>query len=239
MSNKILGFVFANICLLGVAHADDHGSMKGTWFGAVDYSVNLDTQTSPTDASGEGEPYAGGLVDELDTSWGVGIGYRYPNNMVAMIRYEEADIEPNSVAVVTNDPSSPFDVTSGGGDITNVMLEGAYFMPISPKFQLFALAGIGYADIESNPTYFGFEDGPEQVTCSESKDSVSYRLGLGGAYYLTEKNGFYAGLTHTNYGDMKLKDIDEDTGLCATTESTAYDKDVQSQDLRLGFFFRF
>ena len=53
---------------------------------------------------------------------------------------------------------------------------------------------------------------------------------------MSQTSGFYAGLTRTEYGDVNIRDYL--SGACAGI-SAAKDKDLESDDLRIGYFISF
>ena len=77
MLKNSLVILFSMGISTNLALADDHADAGGTWFGAVDFSTNLSTDVSPEDNSGQAPIYTSGLTEDIDTSWGVGLGYRY------------------------------------------------------------------------------------------------------------------------------------------------------------------
>ena len=221
------------LCALGLstnlAFADDHVNSASTWFALVDFSTNLSTDASPEDNSSD--PYGGGLTDDLDMSWGLGLGYRYDNNIAAVLRYEEADVEVASQ--VTIDGTAIPTTRSSDTEITNIMLEAAYFIPYSESLEFFVLGGIGEAEIETNE----IDLAGDQATCGVKNDETSLRVGIGATYYMSQTNGFYAGITRTDYGDVRIRDFD--SGACSSSESTALDKDLETDDFRIGYFMSF
>lgn len=232
----IIPFLFSSSAI-----ADENSKTGDVWFGLIDYSLNLKTEADPSDVLStdpDDSFYLDGLTDEFDSSYGMGIGYRFSNNFATSVRYELADIDSSSsINIRDNGSGEVFKVDTSGGDgeIINIMLEGTYFIPYSDNIEFFALAGIGRAQIKTDQLNTIFEGEIEQATCKYNKDNTSYRLGLGASYYMSQKSGFYGALTHTNYGDYKVRDFE---GVCGS-QSTAMDKDLESQDLRIGYFLSF
>ena len=109
------------LCTLGlstnIAIADDHATSGSTWFALVDFSTNLSTGASPEDTASD--PYGGGLTDDLDMSCGLGLGYRYDNNIAAVLRYEQADVEVASQVTINGTPQAV--TRSSDTEITNIM----------------------------------------------------------------------------------------------------------------------
>ncbi len=232
---------FVALCALGLstnlAIADDHTSSGSTWFALADFSTNLSTDVSPEDTSGIGNIYSGGITDDLDSSWALGLGYRYDNNIAAVLRYEEADVEVASQITFSN--GSPIAVTSSSDtEITNVMLEAAYFIPYSESLEFFLLGGIGEAEIETSDIMMTVSGVVENLSCSDKNTETSLRVGIGATYYMSQTNGFYAGITRTDYGDVTIKDYN-DPGVCSSASSKALDADLETDDFRIGYFMSF
>ncbi|MDA8654259.1 outer membrane beta-barrel protein [Alphaproteobacteria bacterium] len=223
----------------GGYEAANAGAKGDYFFGQIDYSINIktDVTSESAPASVGSAAYTGGMIDEFDSSWGVGIGYRYANNVAAIVRYEEASTssDPALRFVDVNGSSQTRTVTdSGDTDITNIMLEAAYFMPYSEKVEFFVLGGLGRAEIETQDlsvTTFGL------VGCGDQETSTSYRLGAGATYEMTRAAGFYAGVTYTNYGDLAAKNVDSNQN--CSVRSGSQDVDIESQDLRIGYYINF
>ena len=212
-----------------LAFADDHANSGSTWFALVDFSTNLSTDATPVDPD-TSDTYTGGITEDLDTSFGIGVGYRYENNIGAILRYEEADLEVGSQVIIGG--TSQAVTGSSDTEISNIMLEAAYFIPYSENLEFFVLGGIGKAEIETNRIDL---DGT-QAGCGFENKETSMRVGIGATYYMSQTNGFYAGVTRTDYGDVNIRDYDTS---CAASESAAYDKDLESDDFRIGYFMSF
>ena len=214
-----------------LAFADDHVDTGGTWFGAVDFSTNLSTDVSPEDNSGVAPIYTSGLTNDIDTSWGVGLGYRYNPNIAIALRYEQADLEAGTTINYVSAASTPV-TSSSDADVTNIMLEGLYIFPYSDQLEFFVLGGIGEAEIETHASF----SGTNQLTCGYTNTDTSTRVGIGGTYFMSQTSGFYAGLTRTEYGDVIIRD--ESSGACSGV-SAAKDNDLESDDFRVGYFISF
>ena len=227
--------LLAVLIFLGISNdlplADDHADTGGTWFGAVDFSTNLSTDVSPEDNSGIAPIYTSGILEDIDTSWGIGLGYRYNTNIAVALRYEQADLEAGSVINYVSAASTQV-TSSNDADVTNIMLEGFYIVPYSNQLEFFILGGIGEAEIETNA---GFS-GATQLTCGAENTDTSIRVGVGGTYFMSQTSGFYAGLTRTEYGDVNIRN--HLGGACAGL-SVAKDKDLESDDFRVGHFISF
>ena len=232
MLKKSLVILFSLGISTNLALADDHADAGGTWFGAVDFSTNLSTDVSPEDNSGQAPIYTSGISEDIDTSWGVGLGYRYNANIAVALRYEQADLEAgNTINYVS---ASPTQITSSSdADVTNVMLEGLYIVPYSEQLEFFILGGIGEAEIETHAAF----DATGQITCGAENTDTSIRVGIGATYFMSQTSGFYAGLQRTEYGDVIIRE-NPSGGACGGI-SAAKDNDLESDDFRLGYFISF
>ena len=231
MLKNSLVILFSLGLLTNLAFADDHSNAGGTWFGLVDFSTNLSTDVSPEDNSGVAPIYTSGISNDIDTSWGVGLGYRYNTNIAVALRYEQADLEAgNTINYVS---ASPTQITSSSdADVTNIMLEGLYIVPYSDQLEFFLLGGIGEAEIETHAAF----DATGQITCGAENTDTSIRVGIGATYFMSQTSGFYAGLTRTEYGDVNVREYS--SGACGGI-SVAKDKDLESDDFRVGYFISF
>ena len=251
LSAAALGFS-TSIAVAG-GHTTSNTGMNGDYFfGQIDYSFNLNTEFKPEDGAptydaGSDEhdrAYTGGYVDDFDSSWGVGLGYRYANNTAAILRYEEASFESTGTLgiVDVNGVVGSLPLTEyGDTDITNMMLEAAYYVPINEKIEFFVMGGVGRAEIETTDAYITDSDSGLVVraVCGDQETNTSYRIGAGGTFAVSHTTGFYGGLTYTNYGDLAGRDTDENTGDTCAGRSTSQDTDIESQDLRIGYYIRF
>ena len=228
----------------GGYEAANAGAKGDYFFGQIDYSINIKTDVTSESAPAsiaQGSAYTGGLIDEFDSSWGVGIGYRYGNNVAAIVRYEEASASSDAAlrfVDVNGSPQTRTITDSGDTDITNIMLEAAYFMPYSEKVEFFVLGGLGRAEIETQDLSVNIVGlGSYRVGCGEQETNTSYRLGAGATYAMTRAAGFYAGVTYTNYGDLAAKETDDNQN--CSTRSGSQDVDLESQDVRIGYYINF
>jgi len=231
MLKKSLVILFSLGISTNLALADDHADAGGTWFGAVDFSTNLSTDVSPEDNSGQAPIYTSGISEDIDTSWGVGLGYRYNANIAVALRYEQADLEAGNVINYVSAASTQV-TSSSDADVTNIMLEGLYIVPYSDQLEFFILGGIGEAEIETHAAF----SGATQLTCGAENTDTSIRVGIGGTYFMSQTSGFYAGITRTEYGDVNIRDYF--SGACQNN-SAAKDKDLESDDFRVGYFISF
>jgi hypothetical protein len=121
------------------------------------------------------------------------------------------------------------------------MLEGVYFIPYSERIELWGLVGVGQSEVETNNVPITL-NGTETVlgACGDSEDNTSTRLGVGGTYYMNQTQGFYAGITMSQYGDASYKmSADEDAGGCTNEAESLSIDDIETTDFRIGYFRSF
>ncbi|MCH1543100.1 MAG: outer membrane beta-barrel protein, partial [Alphaproteobacteria bacterium] len=233
-----------------IALAEDNiQTGSATNFVLIDYGLNLsadadikDTMTLGTggDEANESELlFSGEAVDDTSGFIGIGIGHRYNNNIAAVLRYETGETEAGTMGalIAEGSPITSVDVASIDLDITTIMLEGVYFIPYSERIELWGLVGIGQSEVETNKVSATIDGTAVIAVCGDSEDNTSTRLGVGATYYMNQTQGFYAGLTMSQYGDASFKA--EDDGSCSNQADTASIEDIEATDFRIGYFRSF
>ena len=238
------------------AHAQESATQgNSTNFILVDYGINLSADGDETesmslglggDAANETELLlSDGTVDD-SSAFGIGVGHRFGNNVAAVLRYESGELESGTPSIQIA-PGSAITSTSLVGsittDITTVMLEGVYFVPYSERVEFWGMLGLGQTEIEtpnaSASVTTAEGTSTSQVLCSASDDNTSTRFGAGATYYMSQTHGFYAGVAMTNYGDAGFIEYDENTGACSGTRDSLTVDDIETTDLRFGYFRSF
>lgn len=245
-----LTFLAAFFGSSAIALAEDNiQTGSATNFVLIDYGLNLsadadikDTMTLGTggDEANESELlFSGEAVDDTSGFIGIGIGHRYDNNIAAVLRYETGETEAGTMGALIAEGSSitSVDVASIDLDITTIMLEGVYFIPYSERIELWGLVGIGQSEVETNKVSANIDGTAVIAVCGDSEDNTSTRLGVGATYYMNQTQGFYAGLTMSQYGDASFKA--EDDGSCSNQADTASIEDIEATDFRIGYFRSF
>ena len=245
-----LTFLAAFFGSSAIALAEDNiQTGSATNFVLIDYGLNLsadadikDTMTLGTggDEANESELlFSGEAVDDTSGFIGIGIGHRYDNNIAAVLRYETGETEAGTMGALIAEGSSitSVDVASIDLDITTIMLEGVYFIPYSERIELWGLVGIGQSEVETNKVSATIDGTAVIAVCGDSEDNTSTRLGVGATYYMNQTQGFYAGLTMSQYGDASFKA--EDDGSCSNQADTASIEDIEATDFRIGYFRSF
>lgn len=257
MLNKLSASVLALLTMSGFAYAQEATSQgNSTNFILVDYGFNLsaDADVKETKSLGLADDettllLTGEAVDDTSGFIGIGIGHRYDNNIAAVLRYETGETESGTLGTTIAegammgdendaDPLTSATVSSIDIDITTFMLEGVYFIPYSERIELWGLVGVGQSEVETNNVSMTL-NGTETVlgVCGDSEDNTSTRLGVGGTYYMNQTQGFYAGITMSQYGDASYK-LEDNGGCTNEAESLSID-DIETTDFRIGYFRSF
>jgi hypothetical protein len=243
----------------GFAYAQEATSQgNSTNFILVDYGFNLsaDADVKETLPHGTGDDettllLTGEAVDDTSGFIGIGIGHRYDNNIAAVLRYETGETESGTLGTNiaegalfdedNNIPLTSATVSSIDIDITTFMLEGVYFIPYSERIELWGLVGLGQSEVETNNVPITMNGTETAVgVCGDSEDNTSTRLGVGGTYYMNQTQGFYAGITMSQYGDASYKmSADEDSGGCTNEAESLSIDDIETTDFRIGYFRSF
>ena len=244
-----LTFLAAFFGSSAIALAEDNiQTGSATNFVLIDYGLNLSADadikdTAPLgtdDEANESELlFSGEAVDDTSGFIGIGIGHRYNNNIAAVLRYETGETEAGTMGalIAEGSPITSVDVGSIDLDITTIMLEGVYFIPYSERIELWGLVGIGQSEVETNKVSATIDGTAMIAVCGDSEDNTSTRLGVGATYYMNQTQGFYAGLTMSQYGDASFKA--EDDGSCSNQADTASIEDIEATDFRIGYFRSF
>jgi hypothetical protein len=255
MLNKLSASVLALLTMSGFAYAQEATSQgNSTNFILVDYGFNLsaDADVKETKSLGLADDettllLTGEAVDDTSGFIGIGIGHRYDNNIAAVLRYETGETESGTLGATiaegalfdedNNIPLTSVNVSSIDIDITTFMLEGVYFIPYSERIELWGLVGLGQSEVETNNVPMTLNGTAVLAVCGDSEDNTSTRLGVGGTYYMNQTQGFYAGITMSQYGDASYKL--EDDGVCTNEAETLSIDDIETTDFRIGYFRSF
>jgi len=255
MLNKLSASVLALLTMSGFAYAQEATSQgNSTNFILVDYGFNLsaDADVKETKSLGLADDettllLTGEAVDDTSGFIGIGIGHRYDNNIAAVLRYETGETESGTLGATIAEgalfdedngiPLTSVNVSSIDIDITTFMLEGVYFIPYSERIELWGLVGVGQSEVETNNVPMTLNGTAVLGVCGDSEDNTSTRLGVGGTYYMNQTQGFYAGITMSQYGDASYKL--EDDGVCTNEAETLSIDDIETTDFRIGYFRSF
>jgi hypothetical protein len=253
MLNKLTASVLALLTMSGFAYAQEATSQgNSTNFILVDYGFNLSAdadikETRPLGADENDDSLTailltGEAVDDTSGFIGIGIGHRYDNNIAAVLRYETGETETGTLGSIIAEGAgiTSVAVSSIDIDITTFMLEGVYFIPYSERIELWGLVGLGQSEVETNNVPMTLNGTAVLGVCGDSEDNTSTRLGVGGTYYMNQTQGFYAGITMSQYGDASYKmTSDTDDFGCTNENETLSIDDIETTDFRIGYFRSF
>ncbi len=151
-------------------------------------------------AWGSGEAHWGEAQDvDTDTGWGVGFaaGREFGQFRVeGEIAYQAADLETSDLQKIYGG------ITDGEYDLTTVMINGYYEVPVYDAFSVYGMVGMGVGkiSIDLEPAYVN-----EYVSYygDDSEYAFAYKVGLGMTYNFTDQIagdlGYeYLGLTDTD-----------------------------------------
>lgn len=248
---KILQFfVIAFLASSQIAIADDHAGTSGSAnFILLDYSINMSADTDEKDTTPLGDGSGNttpiniddGLVDDTSGFFGIGIGHRYSSNIAAVLRYETGELESGSYTTQLDTSFTNVSVGPTKTDVESFMLEAVYFMPYSEQVEFWGLLGIGRSELETSTTVISGTLSGSAVSfvavCKRSKDNTSTRIGVGATYYMSQSNGFYGGITRSDYGDAEYNMYDNNA--CTSTPDTLTLEDTTATDFRIGYFVSF
>lgn len=249
MFGKFSSSFLAVLTISGFAYAQEATSQgNSTNFILIDYGLNLsadgDANDTATHSADNALRLEGGVIDDSGGFIGIGIGHRYANNIGAVLRYETGELESGTlnIEIFPNNNQSITSANVPNGftiDVDSFFLEGAYFMPYSEQIELWGLVGLGQSEVTTSTASLTVNGGSDLVlaVCSSSEDNTATRFGVGATYYLSQTQGFYGGLTMSNYGDASFKA--EDGGECTNTDDTMTFDDLEATDLRIGYFRSF
>lgn len=233
------------------ANADEAPPAGGsTNFILIDYGINLSADGDETEtlslgtgdvASGETEPLLNdGIINDSSGFVGVGFGHRYANNIGAILRYETGEFDSGTLNIQIA-PGSAFtaaDASTMSTEVESFMVEGAYFIRYSEKVELWGLVGLAQFEITTANSSAKVTEGGTETSftamCERSEDNTATRFGVGATYYMNQTQGFYGGVMLTDYGDAKFNAVEN--GACTNRPDPLSVKDIESTDLRIGFF---
>ena len=249
MLRKFSTSFLAIMTISSFAYAQEATSQgNSTNFILVDYGFNLsaDADIKETTAFSASNPLRlkDGVVDDTNGFVGIGIGHRYANNIGAVLRYETGELESGTMnlEIFPNNDESITSANLGGAfttDVESFFLEGVYFVPYSEQIELWGLVGVGQSEVETSTNLISVNEQPlVPAICSSSEDNTATRFGLGATYYLSQTQGFYGGITMSNYGDASFKATNDDDE-CSNVDDTMSLEDIEATDFRIGYFRSF
>ena len=253
MFGKFSASFLAVLTISSFAYAQEAASQgNSTNFILIDYGISLSADGDETESMTLG---TGGDVNETEllltdgtvddsSAIGIGLGHRYGNNIAAVLRYETGELESGTPSIQIA-PGSTITAAGIAGDVTTdlttFMLEGVYFVPYSERIEFWGMLGIGQTEIETSNVQASITDNGQTenilALCSASDDNTSTRFGAGATYYMSQTQGFYAGVAMTNYGDAGFMTTNNVT--CENTRDSLTINDIETTDFRIGYFRSF
>lgn len=251
MFGKFSASFLAVLTISSFAYAQEAAPQgNSTNFILIDYGISLsaDGDVNDTAVHSVTNPIRlvddGGVIDDTSGFVGIGIGHRYANNIGAILRYETGELESGTLNIEVfpnnNEGITSANIASGfTTEVDSFFLEGAYFMPYSEQVELWGLVGVGQSEVTTSTAMVVTNLDPNAVIaiCSSSEDNTATRFGVGATYYLSQTQGFYGGVTLSNYGDASYKS--ESGGACTNNTDTMTIDDIEATDLRIGYFRSF
>ena len=169
------------------------------WFGEVRGILPYDSDGSYTFPGVTG----GDTKTAEENHFGIGLGYKFPNNFSASLNYENNDTDR-----IINNPTDTngvtYDHVTHDLEIETYMMEVAYNHPVNDNFSVIGLAGIG--ESKHKVTEFltfrvnGGQDQTSQRSRYGDETETSTRIGLGGEYKTNEQMSVVGMFTRTDYG---------------------------------------
>jgi opacity protein-like surface antigen len=175
------------------------------WFGEVRGIVPFNSDGSYT---WRNNGVIGGETKTAEEDhFGIGLGYKFPNNFSISLNYEKNDTNR-----IINNPSdtdgNSYDHVTDDLEIKTYMLEVAYNHPVNDNFSVIGLVGIG----ESKHTVNEFlkfrlagndEDRNSSNSRYGSETDTSKRISLGGEYKINDQMFIVGMFTRTDYGESQ------------------------------------
>ena len=200
------------------------------WFGEVRGILPYDSDGSYTFPGVTG----GDTKTAEENHFGIGLGYKFPNNFSASLNYENNDTDR-----IINNPTDTdgvtYDHVTHDLEIETYMMEVAYNHPVNDNFSVIGLAGIG--ESKHKVTEFltfrvnGGQDQTSQRSRYGDETETSTRIGLGGEYKTNEQMSVVGMFTRTDYG----------TSQSFTTNNNArsWNQEIKEDQFILGIRYNF
>lgn len=136
--------------------------------------------------------------------------YNAPGKFRAEIELAKqvSDIDDNPV-IATNVNGDFLQLTDGEIDITTVMLNGYYELPVFDAFSVYFMAGVGFAkyDVDVTLTGFGADGLPVGSVDGGASDNVfAYKAGAGVTYNFTDEIAADLGYEYLGVADTDIAD---------------------------------
>lgn len=130
-----------------------------------------------------------------DTTGAIAIGYAFDGNWRLESEYNiKTDSQFKSFW-------SPFDANVNNMQVSSkrLMFNGYKDFPLTDRFSLYAMAGVGVAHINSE----GYQSNPERRFANNSQNNFAYSLGVGADMKLNDRITVGTGYRYVDMGDIE------------------------------------
>ena len=190
-----------------LASADDQndgGSVQKSWFLEGRYQESLSETDGFNDAETDNTRIVSATGESLDDlgSTGVAIG-RYFNNGKASLSlgYDKFGTVNKKFATATTEGVGVLDTVVLPMDVSNIMFELSYNVPLSTNMFAIGLIGLGQSTISSKQYS---ANGVSGLGVAKEVKNTSSRFGLGLGYNVSEKVQIIALAQSSKYGDAEV-----------------------------------
>ena len=200
------------------------------WFGEVRGILPYDSDGSYTFPGVTG----GDTKTAEENHFGIGLGYKFPNNFSASLNYENNDTDR-----ILNNPTDnagiTYDHVTHALEIETYMLEVAYNHVLNDKFSVIGLAGIGESKHKIDEFLKFRANGGEDRTSDRSRygneTETSTRIGLGGEYKTNEQMSVVGMFTRTDYGESQ--------SFTTNDNAESWNQEIKEDQFILGIRYNF
>lgn len=173
---------------------------------------------------------------------GFGIGYKINDRIRIEGRLSRRDGSFNDRKIGTGARAGEEYILDGEIESTTLTVEGFYDFPNQSAFTPYVKAGLGVSDnsyaarlggagASDFDAFDGTVDGFYDNYADDSSTELSWNVGLGGTYKLTEKASVFGEFQYANFGDVK-------TGADSFTDGFKIDS-ASAQELSVGVRINF
>jgi opacity protein-like surface antigen len=206
---KILALAtFAALCAAQPALAEETGFYVGADVGQMSADIDKgDVDAFFVDGlATEGLVFDGTSdLDDSDTTWGLTVGYRFMPYLAVEGQYLDLGAAEYTAA---GDFYDNFGKFLGSGNLSSKVDSSGFalsvlgILPIQEVWEVYARLGMYFGDTEAT---FGFSDGIDSMSISDSKNEEEFMYGIGAGYTFNETWNVRAEYTIIqNVGDDQL-----------------------------------
>lgn len=201
---------------------------------------------------GDSEPYGSNIAVDADfpaefdagdgTPGGIGIGYAFSEQFRIEGRISYRDSSFNDRQVGTGARDGEEYVLNGAIESTTFTVEGFYDFPNDSPFTPYVKAGLGVADnsysarlggagVAAFDPFDGVSDGYYDAYADGDSTELSWNVGVGGNFELSERFSLYGEYQYVSFGDVS-------TGQDSFTDGFRID-DARANEFTLGIRMNF